>query len=127
MYLLTCLARPLDPIGRSDRLGSHYDGVCKRLHFGARTPRDIPPSSLTRWRQRLGEAGLEALLAATIAAGQHSGAVRQSSLKNVIVDTTVLPKAVAHSTDSRLLERSRKHLAKAASECGIKLPPELQP
>ena len=37
----------------------------------------IDPSSLTRWRARLGEAGLEELLAATIAAGQRSGAVRQ--------------------------------------------------
>ncbi len=81
----------------------------------------IDPSSLTRWRQRLGEAGLEELLAATIAAGQRSGALRTSSLKTVIVDTTVSPKAVAHPTDSRLLERSREHLVKAAGECGLKL------
>lgn len=81
----------------------------------------IDPSSLTRWRQRLGEAGLEELLAATIAAGQRSGALRTSSLKTVIVDTTVSPKAVAHPTDSRLLERSREHLVKAAGECGLTL------
>jgi hypothetical protein len=36
----------------------------------------------------------------------------------VIVDTTVMEKAVAHPTDSRLLERSREHLVKAAQECG---------
>ncbi len=81
----------------------------------------IDPSSLTRWRARLGEAGLEELLAATIVAGQRSGVLRQASLKNVIVDTTVMPKAVAHPTDSRLLERSREHLVKAASECDLKL------
>lgn len=38
----------------------------------------IDPSSLTRWRQRLGEAGVEELLAATIAAGQRSGALRHA-------------------------------------------------
>lgn len=81
----------------------------------------IDPSSLTRWRRRLGEAGVEALLAATIAAGQRSGAVRRNSLKTVIVDTTVMPKAVAYPTDSRLLERSRAHLVKAAHDCGLKL------
>ena len=81
----------------------------------------IDPSSLTRWRQRLGEEGIEELLAVTISAGQRSGAVRKNSLKTVIVDTTVMPKAVAHPTDSRLLERSREHLVKAAGECGLKL------
>lgn len=81
----------------------------------------IDLSSLTRWRTRLGKAGLEVLLSATIAAGQRSGALRKASLKNVIVETTVMPKAVAHPTDSRLLERSREHLDKAAGECGVKL------
>ena len=32
-----------------------------------------------------------------------------------------MPKAVAHPTDSRLLERSREPLVKAAGECGLKL------
>ena len=33
----------------------------------------IDPSSLTRWRQRLGEAGIEELLAATVAAARMAG------------------------------------------------------
>lgn len=33
--------------------------------------------------------------------------MKESSLDKVIVDTTVMPKAIAHSTDSRLLEKSR--------------------
>src|SRR3546814_1029114 len=32
-----------------------------------------------------------------------------------------MPKAVAHPTDSRLLERSREHVVKTAGECGLKL------
>jgi IS5 family transposase len=76
----------------------------------------IDPASLTRWRQRLGEAGVEELLAETIEAAR-----RASSVKRVIVDTTVMEKAIAHSTDSRLLERCREHLVKAAARRGLKL------
>jgi IS5 family transposase len=39
----------------------------------------------------------------------------------VIVDTTVMPKAVAHPTDSRLLETSRQHLVTLAEEEGLTL------
>jgi IS5 family transposase len=81
----------------------------------------IDPSSLTRWRKRLGVEGIESLLAASIAAGKRTGAVRNSSMKTVIADTTVMPKAVAYPTDSRLLERSRQYLVKAANRCGLKL------
>lgn len=39
----------------------------------------------------------------------------------MIVDTTVMEKAIAHPTDSRLLERCREHLVKAAARYGLKL------
>jgi IS5 family transposase len=81
----------------------------------------IDPSSLTRWRKRLGEAGIEELLAATIEAAKRAGVIKASSVKRVIVDTTVMPKAIAHPTDSRLLERCREHLVKAAARHGLKL------
>jgi IS5 family transposase len=50
---------------------------------------------------------------------QH--AFKAASMKRVIVDTTVMQKAVAHPTDSRLLERCREHLVKAAARHGLKL------
>lgn len=78
-------------------------------------------SSLTRWRQRIGEAGVESMLMVTLAAAQQIGAVKAVSFDRVIVDTTVMPKAIAHPTDSRLLERSRQHLVKLADEHGIAL------
>ncbi|TDN62261.1 transposase-like protein DUF772 [Paraburkholderia sp. BL10I2N1] len=81
----------------------------------------IDPSSLTRWRKRLGEAGVEELLAETIDAAKRAGVIRAASVKRVIVDTTVMQKAVAHPTDSRLLERCREHLVKAAARHGLKL------
>jgi IS5 family transposase len=78
-------------------------------------------SSLTRWRQRIGEGGVEEMLAATIAAAQDLKVVRERDLQKVIVDTTVQEKAIAHPTDSRLIEKAREHLVKAAEEAGIPL------
>lgn len=49
--------------------------------------------------------------------------MRASSGDRVIVDTTVTPKAIAHSTDSRLLQRSRQHSEKAVEERGLNLRP----
>jgi len=89
------------------------------IYLQTRPP--IDPSSLTRWRKRLGEAGVEEMLSLTLVLAQELGMLRESSLKTVIVDTTVMPKAIAHPTDSRLLERTRQHLVKAARACGLKL------
>ena len=81
----------------------------------------IDPSSLTPWRKRLGEAGVEGLLAKTIEAAKRAGAINAAGVKPVIVDTTVTEKAIAHPTDSRLFERRRERLVKAAALHGLKL------
>ena len=54
----------------------YYQWFC-----GCEYQHEVPcdPSSLTRWRKRLGPDGLETLLAETIQAGLESGAVRVSS------------------------------------------------
>ena len=62
----------------------------------------IEPSSLSRWRDRIGASGMERLLAATIDAALGAGAVKPSSFERVTIDTTVQPKAIAFPTDSRL-------------------------
>ena len=56
----------------------------------------IDPSSLSRWRKRIGEEGVEVLLAVTIEAARAAGLIKKSSLDKVIVDTTVMPKVIAH-------------------------------
>ncbi|MBB6066111.1 hypothetical protein HNR76_002690 [Pseudoxanthomonas broegbernensis] len=78
-------------------------------------------SSLTRWRQRLGEAGMEELLAQTIAAARSMKAVDARELSRVIVDTTTQEKATVHPTDSRLLEVARRKLVLLSRRNGIKL------
>jgi IS5 family transposase len=54
-------------------------------------------SGLARWRKRLGEAGVEELLAGTTGAAKHAGVIKASSAKRVIVDTTVMPKGKART------------------------------
>jgi IS5 family transposase len=82
----------------------------------------IDPSSLTRWRKRIGEEGVvETLLMVTIDAARRGGMFKASSTDKIIEDTTEVPKAIAHPTDSRLLEKSRQHLVKLADVNGIDL------
>ena len=57
----------------------------------------------------------------TIEAARAAGLIKRTSLDKVIVDTTVMPKAIAHPTDSRLLERSRQHMVKFAKDHGLSL------
>jgi hypothetical protein len=49
------------------------------------------------------------------------GAVKKTEFEMIIVDTTVQEKAIAHPTDSRLLEIARHKVASAAKRCGIAL------
>jgi IS5 family transposase len=97
----------------------YWQYFCGETYLQTELP--IDPSSLTRWRRRIGEEGVETLLAVTIEAARAAGLIKKSSAETVIVDTTVMPKALAHPTDSRLLERSRQHLVKLANDHDIAL------
>jgi len=81
----------------------------------------INPSSLTRFRNRLGSARLEKILSLTVAVAVKSEAVAVKDLKKVIVDTTVMPKNIEFPTDSKLYDKARKRLVKLATKNGIKL------
>jgi IS5 family transposase len=69
----------------------------------------------------LGEAGVEELLAMTIAAAVQMKAVTPVEFERVIVDTTVQEKAIAYPTDSRLLEVARARLVQLAQRAGLTL------
>ena len=97
----------------------YWQHFCGEVFFQTRLPCD--PSSLTRYRKHLDEAGVEELLAQTISAAKDLKAIRPRHLERVIVDTTVQEKAIAHPTDSRLLEVCRTKLVEAAEEHGIRL------
>lgn len=94
----------------------HFSG---RQFFEHKLP--IDPSSMTRWRQRLGEAGAEAMLKATIESGVAMGAIRPAQIAHVNVDTTVQTKDVRYPTDARLCDRARERLVKQARQEGLSI------
>ncbi len=67
----------------------------------------------------MGEEGLKTMLMATIETGRKLGLLKQSSVDRVIVDTTLMPKAIAHPTDGRLLDKSGQKLAAFARREGL--------
>ena len=83
--------------------------------------RPVDPSSMTRFRKRIGEAGAEGLLKETIQAGLRLKAIKPHQLKRVNVDTTVQEKDIRFPTDARLYDRARERLVAAANERGIEL------
>ena len=88
-------------------------------YYEPRLPCDA--TQIGRFRRVLGEAGVEQLLKSTIEASVSMGAVKKTEFEMIIVDTTVQEKAIAHPTDSRLLEIARHKVASAAKRCGIAL------
>lgn len=81
----------------------------------------IDPSSLTRFRNRMGADRMEKILSLTVAVAVESKAVKVNDLKKVIVDTTVMPKHIEFPTDSKLLGKARERLVKLAAKNGIDL------
>ena len=85
---------------------------------------DRPPcdaTTLVKFRQLLGEEGVEELLAQTINVAVDLKLIKPQELTRVIVDSTVQHKAIAHPTDSRLLETARSKLVEAAKDAGVDL------
>jgi IS5 family transposase len=97
----------------------YYQHLSGETFFQHKLP--IDPSSLTRWRKRIGEQGVEWLLTQTILVGQKSGVIDEDSAKRVAVDTTVIEKNIAYPTGSRLYERARDQLVALAQEAGVEL------
>ena len=92
----------------------HFSG---ERYFQHRAP--IDGSSMTRWRQRLGEAGAEQMLRVTIETGIKMGTIGAAQLKRINVDTTVQTKAIRFPTDARLYNRCRQRLVKIARREGL--------
>ncbi len=78
-------------------------------------------SSLTRWRQRMGEEKLQALLQESLSVATKTEAIKPADLNRIIVDTTVQPKNVMFPTDARLLNRAREILVRRAKRHGLAL------
>src|SRR6266566_5851775 len=97
----------------------YFQYFCGEVVFRHELPFDR--SSLTRWRQRLGEEQIAALLQESLSVAHRSGAIATEDLERVAVDTTVQEKAVAHPTDARLSHRAIEKLVDLAKREGVEL------
>jgi IS5 family transposase len=97
----------------------YWQFFCGEEFFCHKLP--INPSQMTRWRQRIGEKGVEKLLQITIEAGKATKTITERSFEKVIVDTTVQPKAIQHPTDARLYRKVHAAMLRIAEKEGLDL------
>ncbi len=97
----------------------YWQYFCGFEFFIHRLPLD--PSSLVRWRKRIGPKQMEQLLAETLETAKRGEHLTEQHMERVNVDTTVQEKAIAYPTDARLQHKARVLLVKAAKNRGILL------
>lgn len=88
-------------------------------YFEHEPPSD--PATMSRWRKRIEEKGVEALFRETLKAGLRTKAITPADLARVNVDTTVQPGNIRFPTDARLYDRMRERLVKQARKDGLAL------
>lgn len=81
----------------------------------------LHPTSLTKWRQRVGADKLAEMLSETVALAVREKQVTKQELAQVNVDTTVQEKNITHPTDSKLYQKAIVKLGQAAKHRGVKL------
>ncbi|OHB60205.1 MAG: hypothetical protein A2Y12_10270 [Planctomycetes bacterium GWF2_42_9] len=81
----------------------------------------IHPTSMVKWRGRVGSARMEVLLKETLSTAIRQKYIKPSDASKIIVDTTVQEKAVAYPTDARLYLKSIHRLVRLADERNIEL------
>ncbi|MGS1097260.1 IS5 family transposase (plasmid) [Aquamicrobium terrae] len=97
----------------------YWQYFCGEEFFQHRLPFDR--SSMTRWRQRMGEKRIKALLQESLSVAVKTGAMKPADTRQVIVDTTVQPKNVMFPTDAKLIHRARERLVRLARKAGLDL------
>jgi IS5 family transposase len=97
----------------------YWQYFCGFEYFQHQFP--LNPTSLVKWRKRIGPKGMEKLLQATIETAKRKEYVTEEHLERVNVDTTVQEKAIAFPTDARLYHKARRILVRQAKRAGIDL------
>lgn len=97
----------------------YWQYFCGYTHMQHECP--IHPTSMTKWRNRVGVERLEALLKETIALAVREKHLPKNDLERVTVDTTVQEKNITYPTDSKLLHKAIVKLVTAAKSRGIAL------
>jgi len=97
----------------------YFQYFCGENYFQHEFP--IERSSMTHWRNRVGEKFCECLVQESLMTAHQLGALKPKDAERVIVDTTVQPKAITFPTDAKLYQKAIVHLAKLAKKNAIQL------
>lgn len=97
----------------------YWQYFCGELHFQHELP--CHPTTLVKWRKRIGSHGMEKLLKQVLKTANQQQAFEQVELKQVTVDTTVQEKAIAFPTDARLYDKARQALVRQAKQHQVNL------
>jgi IS5 family transposase len=97
----------------------YWQYFCGYTHLQHECP--IHPTTMTKWRNRLGAKRLEKLLEETIRLAVREKHLPKNDLARVTVDTTVQEKNITFPTDSKLLYKAIRKLGDAAKSRDIPL------
>ncbi len=97
----------------------YWQYFCGFTHMQHEAP--IDPSSMSRWRSRVGAQRLELLLTETVDLAVRDKQLPKRDLRQITIDTTVQEKNVTYPTDSKLLYTAIRKLGRAARQRGIRL------
>jgi len=97
----------------------YWQYFCGNEYFEHEVP--CHPTSIVRWRKRIGVKGAEKMLLETIELAKRENVVSSEDLTEVYIDTTVQPKNIAYPTDAALTNTVRRSLVRLTDKLGISL------
>jgi len=97
----------------------YWQYFCGNEYFEHNFP--IHPSTLSRWRNKLGLEKVEKLLEETINAAKREMLIKEKDFKKLNIDTTVQEKNITFPTDAKLLHKMRRKLVMAAQKRNLTL------
>lgn len=97
----------------------YWQYFCGEQVFQHRLPCD--PTTLVKWRKRVGAEGIEILLKETLDTARSQQVLKQQEVERLNIDTTVQEKAIAFPTDARLYHKARRALVRVARKVGCQL------
>ena len=97
----------------------YYQYFCGNEYFEHKFP--IDPSSMTRFRKRIGKETIEEMFKETVRSANANNLLKEKDFEQLNVDTTVQEKAISFPTDAKLYYKMLKELVKQAEKRGIEL------